>query len=48
MINFNKNPTPSGVQVSSKGAFHKRTPFNLKKKVTNNNKEFLKLVGLLK
>lgn len=48
MINFNKNPTPSGVQVSSKGAFNKRTPLLLKKKLTKNNKDFLKLVGLLK
>lgn len=48
MINFNKNPTSSGVQVSSKRAISKRTPSDLKKKVTKNNKEFLKLVGLLK
>lgn len=48
MINFNKTSSAPRVEVSTKRTSHKRRPIQRKNKLTKNNKEFLKLVGLLK
>lgn len=53
MINFNKNLSPSSIRVSYKKTSRKETsrkatPLQVKKKLTKSNKEFLKLIGLLK
>lgn len=48
MINFNKNPSTITKCVSSKRSSHKEAPLRLKKKLTKSNKDFLRLLGLLK
>lgn len=48
MINFNKNLSLSSIRVSYKKTSRKATPLQVKKKLTKSNKEFLKLIGLLK
>lgn len=48
MINFHKTPAISNVQVSPKRSSRKDTRQQLKKKLTKSNKEYLKLIGLIK
>lgn len=48
MIDFNKTPNTLQKYVSQKVTTPKITRSKKNKKLNNNNKEFLKLIGLLK